>query len=419
MNHRDAMHNELRALAAQFRAHNQQALSHLDHNTTVYATSSSSTATVSIKEKLNQTLESSISASEDLLPLNHPYGQAPGIEDLIIEDEDSNLVESLTCQICLEIFDDPVCMACGHTFCRKCIKQEMKSRQRCPLDRRNLGGNAPMFRNTTVSHLIDGLPMRCSRGVIYNKKTHCWEQRKDGCQEILRVKNLESHLKYECEFVEEKCSQDGCAARLLRKDLLEHQTSCSASFDTDEDEDDSESSDELENGFSFDEPDFSDEEEEEPEEVVPTTRARSASKLWLFAKAKLGGGTSLRKTKTKQQQESTPEKKRKRVRKSKNIGKARGKGKGKEIASTDHQTKLRLRISTTSATNTTRTTSKMTITQSGSTVTTKTTTTTSSSSSSSSSPPPPPPPPVPSFLSHKKIKKPSEGIPIAPPPPNF
>ena len=51
--------------------------------------------------------------------------------------EKEKLEKYLSCPICQEIFDEPIRITCGHTFCRKCIIQwEKKSRHyQCPLCR--------------------------------------------------------------------------------------------------------------------------------------------------------------------------------------------------------------------------------------------------------------------------------------------
>ncbi|XP_026224370.1 E3 ubiquitin-protein ligase TRIM39-like [Anabas testudineus] len=40
--------------------------------------------------------------------------------------------EDLTCSICLTIFSDPVTLLCGHSFCRWCITDVLKTKPQCP-----------------------------------------------------------------------------------------------------------------------------------------------------------------------------------------------------------------------------------------------------------------------------------------------
>ncbi|XP_028991314.1 nuclear factor 7, ovary-like [Betta splendens] len=48
--------------------------------------------------------------------------------------DSSSLDRHLKCSICMEIFDDPVTTACGHSFCKKCLDLNFKCNDRtCPL----------------------------------------------------------------------------------------------------------------------------------------------------------------------------------------------------------------------------------------------------------------------------------------------
>lgn len=40
--------------------------------------------------------------------------------------------DNFNCPICLEIFDTPVSIACGHTFCKSCISISIRKKERCP-----------------------------------------------------------------------------------------------------------------------------------------------------------------------------------------------------------------------------------------------------------------------------------------------
>lgn len=47
----------------------------------------------------------------------------------------SKLPKYLMCIICTEVFVDPVCLLCGHTFCKNCIRAWVKSNKACPVCR--------------------------------------------------------------------------------------------------------------------------------------------------------------------------------------------------------------------------------------------------------------------------------------------
>ncbi|XP_031570935.1 E3 ubiquitin-protein ligase NRDP1-like, partial [Actinia tenebrosa] len=75
--------------------------------------------------------------------------------------------DNLLCPICHDVLRDPI-MSCeeGHSFCRYCIGQWLRSVDRCPLDN-SLIEDRNFSRNLTV------------RGVIDNLKVYCHPQRED------------------------------------------------------------------------------------------------------------------------------------------------------------------------------------------------------------------------------------------------
>lgn len=51
------------------------------------------------------------------------------------------LRKSVTCAICLEIFNDPVALSCSHVFCHGCISQACKQREQCPMCSQKIRSN--------------------------------------------------------------------------------------------------------------------------------------------------------------------------------------------------------------------------------------------------------------------------------------
>lgn len=43
------------------------------------------------------------------------------------------LRKSVTCSICLEVYQNPVCLPCQHGFCESCISMALKIREKCPI----------------------------------------------------------------------------------------------------------------------------------------------------------------------------------------------------------------------------------------------------------------------------------------------
>ena len=79
--------------------------------------------------------------------------------------------ENLTCPLCLDIFDEATILtSCGHTFCRKCLKNYDLSHQDldhmiCPLCRKitKLSANRvdDFLTNVTVNGLVDNYHAKC------------------------------------------------------------------------------------------------------------------------------------------------------------------------------------------------------------------------------------------------------------------
>ncbi|XP_030280512.1 E3 ubiquitin-protein ligase TRIM47-like isoform X2 [Sparus aurata] len=71
--------------------------------------------------------------------------------------EDSQ--ERLSCPICLNLLNDPVTTACGHTFCMICINAEWDTgrgrRFGCPLCRQTFSSRPVLKRNTLLADLIE------------------------------------------------------------------------------------------------------------------------------------------------------------------------------------------------------------------------------------------------------------------------
>ena len=47
-------------------------------------------------------------------------------------------VEELNCPVCMCLFTTPVTIQCGHTFCRYCLMNSVKSKNSCPICRNPL-----------------------------------------------------------------------------------------------------------------------------------------------------------------------------------------------------------------------------------------------------------------------------------------
>ena len=114
--------------------------------------------------------------------------------------------ENLTCPLCLDIFDEATILtSCGHTFCRKCLKEYDRSHQDldhmvCPLCRTitKLSANRvdDLRTNVTVNGLVDDYHGNCG-----------------GINAVLEMRPKCTACKLQCEAVSfcRTCSNYMCA----------------------------------------------------------------------------------------------------------------------------------------------------------------------------------------------------------------
>ena len=116
----------------------------------------------------------------------------PILEDVLI----NPCSEAFKCVICFGIFEDPVFIPCGHSFCRVCLEsytKTTKSQNRqpsCPSCRSEING--PQVKNYALQKVVDELPVKCP-----NK----------ACQKTTTAGELGIHLKMECFYGDDKCNE--------------------------------------------------------------------------------------------------------------------------------------------------------------------------------------------------------------------
>ncbi|XP_043942314.1 nuclear factor 7, brain-like isoform X2 [Protopterus annectens] len=84
-----------------------------------------------------------------------------------------NVLEELTCSVCLELFDHPVTMECGHNFCKPCINRvlELDSDASCPQCRAKLLTKRYTV-NRTLANVIREVTHNSTNVVIHLCETH-------------------------------------------------------------------------------------------------------------------------------------------------------------------------------------------------------------------------------------------------------
>ena len=130
----------------------------------------------------------------------------------------------LFCQICQEVFETPVILSCGHTYCKKCVTNQTDGK--CPVHNTKIDINVEnLTENLAVAEQIGELQVYCKyrckpveNGTEQVKNSH-------GCPRILRLISRIEHEE-ECEFQPVHCPNNPQCPILLKKDVEEHLLSC-------------------------------------------------------------------------------------------------------------------------------------------------------------------------------------------------
>jgi len=96
----------------------------------------------------------------------------------------------LYCPICEDIFDNPVRLRCGHTFCQLCLLRWAQQKNDCPLCRK-------IFQMKDIQFDLIGLNM------VNELEVYCINK---GCPTQCKLSQLNEHL-YNCYFDPEKMPQ--------------------------------------------------------------------------------------------------------------------------------------------------------------------------------------------------------------------
>ncbi len=89
------------------------------------------------------------------------------------------LEDELTCSICLCLFENPVSLICGHSFCANCLEATWKDRissLSCPHCRMAFPSKPELKKNTVLSAVLDAY--RIKAGVSEPVKEHFEVKRK-------------------------------------------------------------------------------------------------------------------------------------------------------------------------------------------------------------------------------------------------
>lgn len=131
--------------------------------------------------------------------LNYDINECININKL--KDEFKNI--DLECPICFEIFNDPLKLACDHTFCKTCVEKIYKNKIAnvisCPLCRSPSNTNGDIKMNLSVSKAINKMIMNCKKCNIVHNINNCSHQliKCKHCDKEMKKSEFVNHLQKE------------------------------------------------------------------------------------------------------------------------------------------------------------------------------------------------------------------------------
>jgi len=150
--------------------------------------------------------------------------------------------EELKCGICKEVLVEPRCCREGHFFCRKCIMAWLATKRTCPIGRQRLL-SIQLARGRLAERMIEKLRVRCrnaafdedgetssvaegeAAGAAGSGANRRAEKKQKRCVWTGLVSHRSAHFRV-CAFETVGCPHAGCKARMDRRHLESHRTTC-------------------------------------------------------------------------------------------------------------------------------------------------------------------------------------------------
>ncbi|KAF4096898.1 hypothetical protein G5714_022867 [Onychostoma macrolepis] len=113
----------------------------------------------------------------------------------------------LICKLCGKVLEDPLSTPCGHVFCAACALQWLSKVSSCPVQCQKI----------STKELNHVLPLK---NLILKLDIKC-DHRERGCNRVMKLQHLPEHAET-CEFSPVRCGNEGCDAVLSLKDVASH-----------------------------------------------------------------------------------------------------------------------------------------------------------------------------------------------------
>ncbi|XP_051961635.1 E3 ubiquitin-protein ligase PDZRN3-B-like [Xyrauchen texanus] len=152
-----------------------------------------------------------------------------------LERFESPVDPELICKLCGKVLEDPLTTPCGHVFCAACVLQWLSKSNICPVQCQKIS-TKELNHVLPLKNIILKLDIKCDhseRGCDrIMKLQHLPEHaemctfspvtcRNKGCDVVVSLKDVASHLRDKCEYRPVVVCQDGCGLMLTLKEESE------------------------------------------------------------------------------------------------------------------------------------------------------------------------------------------------------